>query len=463
MFKSFTSFKSSPTGGFGRRGAAELVENPPYTPPPTSDKTYFRQFRAEITASPGSSSTINFSSALDATSDLKALVIYAADTGGSNGVASRGAISNGFSDLTNDYCVDMVEPRGGGLSDVGSGYNTSLLHIYDHSTSATWAKGSYASHTVNGFTINWGTQPTGTGVVMTITGYALCGDGVSVDLQTHYHNTTTAAATTTISFGSLASVDAALIFSMAGAQTAGNRVDYLAHLGTGMIVGGSSYSLVTKADGTDTVGGRVHSSESHFTDGTIAGTTQSGSNRAFRRIDGSITGTNLTLTNTDTLDYQMRFIALAIKTSVATVSYKLHQANEATTTFTPDVSLSAASLYQTIGGYNGGSQTNAQTGVIGQAHFVLGGVANVGSFGYKTNQISNRPTIEASIFKPSTTHSNKIVFAASLPNATDTTSDSDQEQYVTAVNGTTGELTMVTDGTMSYTFTTGVLMIEEVA
>lgn len=463
MFKSFTSFKSSPTARFGRRGTAELVENPPYIPPPTSDKTYFRQFRAEITASPGSSSTINFSSALDATSDLKALVIYAADTAGSNGVASRGAISNGFSDLTNDYCVDMVEPNGGGLSDVGSGYNTSLLHIYDHSTSATWAEGSYASHTVNGFTINWGTQPTGTGVVMTITGYALCGDGISVDLQTHYHNTTTAAATTQFSFGSLTSVDAALIFSMAGAQTAGNRVDYLAHLGSGMIVKTSSYSLLTKADGTDTVGGRVISSETHFTDGTIAGSTAAGTPRAFSRISGSITGTTVTLTNKDTQHYQMRFIALGIQTSVATVSYKLHQANEATTTFTPDVSLSAASLYQTIGGYNGGSQTNAQTGVIGQAHFVLGGVANIGSFGYKTNQISNRPAITATLFKPSTTHSDKIVFAASLPNTTDTTSNSDEEQYVTAVNGTTGELTMVTDGSMNYTFTTGVLMIEEVA
>ena len=463
MFSISRQFRPIPRilGVKGRLSTA--LSSTPGEPVGSSTRVYFKPFRAEISASPGSSSTVTFSSPLEYSSDLQALVVYTHDTIGSDGKAA--AISAGLTDLTNNYSVDVIEERNTDPKTVASMYNESLIHLQDASTSSTKAKGSYASHNASGFDIAWDTQPTGTGVVATIDGFAICGQGVGVDVVSHYHNGSTLNFSSTMDFPGVTSVDAAFIFSLGDASSTGHRVPMHGHFGTAVFAGSDSFSLLTKSDGT---GSRVQSAEAHFDDDTIAGDTLSGSNRAINRIRGANTGTGITLTNREAMGtvQGFRFIGLALQTTAAMELQSRHF-YETDTTVTPTSPMPDLNFVYAIGGFDGVTSitgyTNQRTQVTGQHHFIGGGVIGEGSFGYKQVQSSNQVTCTNTFHKVSDFNSSAVVVAASNTNAFSGTPDPDQEMKVTAVDPTTGEMTVFTSGSKSYYHKTGILLIEEVS
>ena len=236
-------------------------------------------------------------------------------------------------------------------------------------------------------------------------------------------------------------------------------------LGTAVFAGSDSFSLLTKSDGT---GSRVQPAEAHFDDDTIAGDTLSGSNRAINRIRGANTGTGITLTNREAMGtvQGFRFIGLALQTTAAMELQSRHF-YETDTTVTPTSPMPDLNFVYAIGGFDGVTSitgyTNQRTQVTGQHHFIGGGVIGEGSFGYKQVQSSNQVTCTNTFHKVSDFNSSAVVVAASNTNAFSGTPDPDQEMKVTAVDPTTGEMTVFTSGSKSYYHKTGILLIEEVS
>lgn len=414
-------------------------------------KVYYRHFAGTISGSPGSTSTISFDSALDASTDLKAIIIFAVDAKGQNdasySVTSNGPMeSYGFTDLTNEFCSDSShrdEASGAKLGDMSSSINSALLHLYDESTDSTFAECSYTSHTTSGFTVTWATQPSGTGTQLTYTGYAICGPSVEAEVRSDWISSTTAATVDTIAFSSLTGLEAVNIISVPDMATLGSR--RLENCGINRAwlnsTGDSNAVLEKHALEAD---GAIRTVQGGFDNGVVSGTSRTDAHfqwKRFYQVSGAISGNDLDLTIGGTnLTWGLRYMCLGLYLDGAATGQATND-TDTSTTFTPSPTVTNPGV---IDGMN--CATMNTTGNVDSAYSQAwtGTVfdesdTTVGAFGMGSSSSANLTTKQNIAAR--TTPQN-LPNSSSLYYRTFESNSSEKHAYVSSVNNTTGEVTL---------------------
>jgi hypothetical protein len=414
-------------------------------------KVYYRHFAGTISGSPGSTSTISFDTALDAASDLKAIIIFAVDAKAQNdasySVTGNGPMeSYGLTDLTNQYCSDSShrdEATGADLGDMSSSINSALLHLYDESADSTFAECSYTSHTTSGFTVTWATQPTGTGTQLTYTGYAICGPNVEAEARSDWISSTTAATVDTITFSSLTGLEAVNIISVPDMATLGSRRLENCGINRAWLNSNGDSNAVLEKHALE-ADGAIRTVQGGFDNGVVSGTSRTDAHwqwKYFYRVSGAISGNDLDLTIGGTnLTWGLRYMCLGLYLDGATTGQATND-TDTSTTFTPSPTVTNPGV---IDGMVCGvmNATTNQDSAYSQGW--TGTVfdesdTTVGAFGMGSSSSANLTTkqnIAARTTPQNLPNSSSLYYRVSDNNS------SEKHAYVSSVNNTTGEVTL---------------------
>lgn len=414
-------------------------------------KVYYRHFAGTISGSPGSTSTISFDSTLDASTDLKALVLFAVDAKAQND-ASYASVgggpmeSYGLTDLTNEFCSDSSHrdgASGADLGDMSSSINSALLHLYDEASDATFAQCSYTSHTTSGFTVTWATQPTGTGTQLVYTGYAICGPSVEAEVRSDWISSTTASTVDTITFSSLTGLEAVNIISVPDMATLGTR--RLENCGVNRAwLDSSGNAAATLEKHALEADGAIRTVQGGFDNGVVSGTSRTDAHwqwKYFYQVSGAISGTNLSLTIGGTnLTWGLRYMCLGLYLDGATTGQATN-AMATSTAFTPSPTITSPGVIDGMvcGTLNAttnqdSAYSQAWTGTVFDETDTIVGAIGMGSSSaanLTTNQnIASRCTPQ------------NLPNSSSLYYRVNSNNTSEKHAYVSSVNGTTGEVSI---------------------
>ena len=414
-------------------------------------KVYYRHFAGTISGSPGSTSTISFDSALDASTDLKAIIIFAVDAKAQNdasySVTGNGPMeSYGFTDLTNEFCSDSShrdEASGAKLGDMSSSINSALLHLYDESTDSTFAECSYTSHTTSGFTVTWATQPSGSGTQMTYTGYAICGPDVEAEARSDWISSTTAATVDTITFSGLTGLEAINIISVPDMATLGSRRLENCGINRAWLNSNGDSNAVLEKHALE-ADGHIRTVQGGFDNGVVSGTSRTDAHfqwKRFYQVSGAISGNDLDLTIGGTnLTWGLRYMCLGLYLDGAATGQATND-TDTSTTFTPSPTVTNPGV---IDGMN--CATMNTTGNVDSAYSQAwtGTVfdesdTTVGAFGMGSSSSANLTTKQN--ISARTTPQN-LPNSSSLYYRTFESNSSEKHAYVSSVNNTTGEVTL---------------------
>ncbi len=414
-------------------------------------KVYYRHFAGTISGSPGSTSTISFDSALDAASDLKAIIIFAVDANAQNdasySVNGNGPMeSYGFTDLTNEFCSDSShrdEASGADLGDMSSSINSSLLHLYDSSTDSTFAECSYTSHTTSGFTVTWATQPSGTGTQMTYTGYAICGPNVEAEARSDWISNTNRNTSDTITFSTLTSFEAVNIISVPDMATLGTRRLENCGVNRAWLNSNGDVNAVLEKHALE-ADGAIRTVQGGFDNGVVSGTSRTDAHfqwKRFYQVSGAISGSDLDLTIGGTnLTWGLRYMCLGLNLDGAATGQATND-TDTSTTFTPSPTVSNPGV---IDGMACGTMNTTGNVDSAYSHTWTGTVfdesdTSVGAFGMGSSSSANLTTKQNIA---SRTTPQNLPNSSSLYYRVASSNSSEKHAYVSSVNNTTGEVTL---------------------
>ena len=414
-------------------------------------KVYYRHFAGTISGAPGRTSTISFDTALDAASDLKAIIIFAVDANAQNdasySVNGNGPMeSYGFTDLTNDFCADSShrdEATGADLGDMSSSINSSLLHLYDSSTDATFAECSYASHTTSGFTVSWATQPSGSGTQITYTGYAICGPNVEAEARSDWISSTTRFGTDTITFSTLTSFEAVNIISVPDMATLGSRRLENCGVNRAWLNSNGDSNAVLEKHALETTGA-IRTVQGGFDNGVVSGTSRTDGHwqwKRFYQVSGAISGSDLDLTIGGTnLTWGLRYMCLGLNLDGAATGQATND-TDTSTTFTPSPAVTNPGV---IDGMVCGTMNTTGNVDSSYSHGWMGTVfdesdTSVGAFGIGSSSSANLTTKQNIA---SRTTPQNLPNSSSLYYRVSSNNPSEKHAYVSSVNNTTGEVTL---------------------
>jgi hypothetical protein len=414
-------------------------------------KVYYRHFAGTISGSPGSTSTISFDTALDAASDLKAIIIFAVDAKGqndpSNSTTGNGPMeSYGFTDLTNEFCSDSShrdEATGANLGDMSSSINSSLLHLYDESADSTFAKCSYTSHTTSGFTVTWATQPSGSGTQMTYTGYAICGPNVEAEARSDWISSTTAATVDTVTFSSLTGLEAVNIISVPDMATLGSRRLENCGINRAWLNSNGDSNAVLEKHALES-DGAIRTVQGGFDNGVVSGTSRTDAHyqwKWFYQVSGAISGNDLDLTIGSTnLTWGLRYMCLGLYLDGAATGQATND-TDTSTAFTPSPTVTNPGVIDGMvcGIVNAttnqdSSYSQAWTGTVFDESDTT-----VGAFGMGSTSSANL-TVKQNIVARTTPQN--LPNSSSLYYRAADYSPGEKHAYVSSVNNTTGEVTI---------------------
>jgi len=414
-------------------------------------KVYYRHFAGTISGSPGSTSTISFDSALDASTDLKAIIIFAVDAKAQNdpsdSTTGNGPMeSYGLTDLTNEFCSDSShrdEATGVDLGDMSSSINSSLLHLYDESTDSTFAECSYTSHTTSGFTVTWATQPTGTGTQLTYTGYAICGPSVEAEVRSDWISSTSRLTVDTITFSSLTGLEAVNIISVPDMATLGNRRLENCGINRAWLNSNGDSNAVLEKHALES-DGAIRTVQGGFDNGVVSGTSRTDAHfqwKRFYQVSGAISGNDLDLTigGTD-LTWGLRYMCLGLYLDGAATGQATND-TDTSTTFTPSPTVTnpgvidgmVCGLMNTTGNVDS-AYSQAWTGTVFDESDTT-----VGAFGMGSSSSANLTTkqnVVARTTPQNLPNDSSLYYRVTTPNS------SEKHAYVSSVNNTTGEVTL---------------------
>ena len=442
----------------------------------------FVEFHAEATGLTTSSTiTLPFDRSITSASDVKGVVLMAQGR-----VTNFGwtMISHGWSvgvyDGTNEMCKWAGATRGS--SDESEyrehWYDNAILVNWDESTNSTYAVCSISSISTTGITLAVD-DVAGTNVALKIRGYAIVGSDVTCEAKSVIQSTLTSGATTDLDYSTLTSVDVVMGWAFDNDQItntllpddpSGTSTDYRGHYSPGQ--------WFATTDGTRAMWGKtqdggtlVDTAIYQKTDGKVYCTVIDVTNTLFETyVSASLqhggTANRVRLTNDGSQSRGWGMVTLAIETSNQTAIGTMKRDVSDTGTETIAPGFTGVGLVQTMSmaGFGNDEDVPAEDQTNGNQfsiNFGMGGNvrtsdAGVGCFGMSLSMrdangavryrnvhwtASANTTMAAS--EADSDWLNEVAATQFAPGSTTGTTNNDVVyQYISAVNGTTGDMTV---------------------